>query len=417
MNKSTRTVLSVLIALLLITAGIQMLVNYKIFVSYAGYLVIAALAIMALRNLVDLFTKPNKLSYGLLLLVEITFLTLFAIQPYFYFLIYPQLYGWWALINGIALSISFVIAYRDKLPFTFWTFLNAIINLAAGVLFIFTAERHLKLFSLFGGIYLIYLGVGSLMPLIFPKWWLSVKLPLSLSIFVTPTIIAWVNRAVKTGKMTAEDLAPKKNDKYPLEVFVYIKPKGKSILGHVNIAFQGKTYAYGAYDYKTRRLFGLTGDGVLEVTDRDAYVNQMVVKEGETAVCFGIDLDPAQIRMISDRIEALMKRTIPFSCDYEIKEQGLPQPYKDPPVDILSRLYSGAKQTKFYHFIPGQFHTYSLIFTNCVYLTNYLIKNKNLALFDTRGLITPGNYFGFLNEKYEMKDPTVVSRQIFRHLK
>ena len=400
-------------SILLIIIGIALIYSYESVLFLVGLVMVVTLIMMIIRSVIQFMGKDEPKKAFMRIIVLTIFTVVFAIQPWFYTYALPNIYGWWALLNSLLLFFNYFVSIKDHHNHSWVVLLNALITLVFSVSLIFATRKYFSIFILIAGVYSLYMGIGQLLPLIFPKWKTNVKLPLALSYLLSPALIRWINSKVEDGTYGEEDVKITPNTKYKLEVFVYVKETGYEMSGHCNISFKGKTYAYGAYDYKTRRLHGLTGDGVLVVCDRDEYLKHMVLNEHKTAISFGLEIDENEEKQIQERIDELMSRSFEFPSDAELLERN--EPIDSEAKDILSRMYRGAG-AKFYHFHHGMFKTYSLVYTNCVYITNHLIKNKDIDLIDARGLITPGAYFGFLNNQYELKTGKVTSRTLFKDL-
>lgn len=412
MKERRGTALTQIIAgVILIVTGIFLTYSYQTIIEAARMLSIVALAMVGISHVIHALRQIDVRKSLLLAAVSFVLMVLFAVWPMVFTLLHPRLFGWWALINAVAIAISVVIAFRDHHPHSLWVLINGVITLIFGLLLTTSPGRYIDWYMFLAGAYLIYLGIGWILPVILPKWTTQVKMPVFVSFLLSPIMIRKIDRMIDRGQLRKEQMQVQPNTTYPLEVFLFIKETGYEMLGHCNIAFKGKSYVYGAYDHMTRRLHGITGDGVLVVADRDQFVKHVIENEHKTIISFGIELTPKQEQIIQDRIDSLMARSYSFMCDAEKTEKGLPVSGNG--QDILSRMYRHT-DAMFYHFHEGIFHTYSLFYTNCVYMTNYLIRNQQLDLFEVRGLITPGAYYCFLNNQYELQTGIVKSKQLFK---
>ena len=129
-----------------------------------------------------------------------------------------------------------------------------------------------------------------------------------------------------------------------------------------------------------------------------------------TIIKFGLTLNNTQKSLIEERIEDLMKRTIPHFSDAEIAEIANSDEIYD---NYLSNLYLATK-AKTYKFTKGKFKTYFVLTTNCVNVADYVLQMKNLDLLNIKGILTPGTYLEFLNNEYLSKSKIVTSRFVYQ---
>ena len=62
----------------------------------------------------------------------------------------------------------------------------------------------------------------------------------------------------------------------------------------------------------------------------------------------------------------------------------------------------------------GRFKKYFVFTTNCVLLSDYLIRNEEIDLLNMSGIITPGAYLNYLFQLYIKKDSIIKRLKIYK---
>lgn len=64
-----------------------------------------------------------------------------------------------------------------------------------------------------------------------------------------------------------------------LKVFIHVGDTGTGTMGHVDLSYKGKVYAYGNYDLDSERLFGSIGDGIFFTLNEEDYIEYCLYDE------------------------------------------------------------------------------------------------------------------------------------------
>ncbi|HCE27054.1 MAG TPA: hypothetical protein DEQ78_07220, partial [Ruminococcaceae bacterium] len=80
--------------------------------------------------------------------------------------------------------------------------------------------------------------------------------------------------------------------------------------------------------------------------------------------------------------------------------------------DYCSSLWNGT-HAHFYKFKSGRFKTYFVMSTNCVFLADYILSKAGTDIVKTAGIITPGDYYDYMQSEYALPGGIVITRDIY----
>lgn len=360
-------------------------------------------------GLISFLSKKEK---KLITLVEVLFsfsVAIYALSnPLKFVQFIPFIIGLWAFIHGIVQSINYYVYRKDCLRGTGWRLVIVLVTFTLSILLLLSPARHLRGLSILAGFYLIFYGVVNasvvIKDLISPvfKRKMIKHMSISVPIIISALLPTQAFLSVKSLKNTKNS-----DEKVPcdLEVFTYLSNNGPESLGHTDICYKGKIYSYGCHDPENRKLMGTLGDGVLIVSDRNSFLEHALTTENKIVIGYGINLTEEQKKIVEERIDEMMSRTIPWQFALAKGENQA--------KDYASRVYRGTRAEMF-KFTEGKFRTYFVFSTNCVLLADHLLRCPQLDLFNFVGIVTPGSYLSFLNDEYLRKGSLVVSRSVYR---
>ncbi|MEE8807480.1 MAG: hypothetical protein SOI44_03560 [Lactimicrobium sp.] len=320
------------------------------------------------------------------------------------------LYGLWMALTAFISAVNFIVIARDGMK---GAIAKLFFTLYAGILsffLIFGKIIHLKeeLLAILAGIFFLIYGLQMFLMTLtsqYPGSWMAKHSHIALSVPLLAGAILPVSAyvSIHSLKEKSSEALPIPNDPESLHVYLYLGGTGFRMFGHIDIAYHGMIYSYGCHDPKGRTLFGTLGDGVLIQADETKFIKHAVNGEDRTIVAYGITLDESQKKILQERINNLMARTIPWQC----------AAVTDPKAqDYISRVWRNTG-CQLYKFTKGKFRTYFVASTNCVLLADELIRSKQLRLVTPGGFITPGAYLSFLNDAYLRKEGNVSERKIY----
>ncbi len=217
-------------------------------------------------------------------------------------------------------------------------------------------------------------------------------------------------RVQRLQKQTETEMMDQKtNEKTFLKVMVQVGPQGLQKVGHIAFAYKDCVYSYGNYDAESSKLNGTMGDGVFFMLPFDAYLDQMLHMEKNSVFEYGISISKKQARWIEQEIKKLKERSKRWFCAIE-RENGFSHA-QDYMNDYPSRLRN-ATQVQFYKIWKGKFKTYWALGDNCAQFTNIVFSKLGSAILNSRGVVSPGAYFVWLEHEFKKAKSPIVYRKI-----
>jgi len=378
------------------------------------------LFVLSISRVVIGFLEKDKAkrSNGILYGMSIFILFLLVLNfPVFFGAMIPFIYGLWALLNAAAKFITWYNFQLDHIGHRVWAFFDASITLIFALVLILDPLPGVLRLSYVAAAYLIFYGCLQLYAGLNLLLNNAIKnrlqihvhfpLPMFIAMLLPSRVYANLHKPSQMKNLEFRETVDTKQAQDELEIFIHLKAAKTDSFGHVDISFRDFILSYGLHDPKSRHINGTFGDGVLIMVDRKKFIEYSIRGENKTIVAFTLKLNPAQIKMIEDRMIRLLERTVPW----------YPAGVSDPTItDYSSRVYRNT-QAHFFKFTEGMFKTYFFVSTNCVLLVDYFVHFKELGLIRLNGLITPGSYFNFLNEAYQRSAPMVLRRIVYEKLK
>lgn len=348
--------------------------------------------------------KPQHLwNAGFLLIINVLLWRI----PQMQVAMIPFVYGLWAMISAISKTMIYYVYRVDDVRPRIWPLLDAIISMGFAFVLLFDPIPsmlrllyvaggyllYVGLFQTFSGIKLVTYGVlGKKINHLF-----RLPLPNFVAMLYPQRILTQLQNLGGDVNTAYAPLNPNQ-----LEILFHMKGKRSDNLGHVDMIYKNKVYSYGAHDPDNRHLNNSIGDGVLILSDPQAYLNFCITTEKKRMIGFVYDMDDKQTSEFEKRLNALLIRTESWSPGFSNRS----------PLPYVQRL-SDATKAKFYKFKQGYLKHYFAFGTNCVELVDHFIKDKNIGLFRLNGIITPGAYFNFLNAAYQLQTDKITQRRIY----
>ncbi|MCI5774810.1 MAG: hypothetical protein MR210_09625 [Erysipelotrichaceae bacterium] len=375
---------------------------------------------LSLNQLLNIITKKRYDIQNILLLGADIFFLSNAIYHFERIIqLINMIMGSWLIIKAI---VNVIDAYRCKIDMTHGTLnysLKAIFHTIIGLSLVLQPSNKTWLVSLLIGGYLVLFGIfdtinklSAHLPTPAKKLYkkhTSVSLPIFIDALI-PQSFYFSAKKFYASKNLQFSNQPALDKPADLEVLIYLKSDGPESFGHVDISFNGLIYSYGCHDAHHRHLGGTFGDGVLIIAHRDKFIKQ-AMDDNKMIISYAFTLTDAEKKIIQERIDELCLRSIPWSCDAKL---ALEQKQDVSTInDYPSRVYK-ATGAMMYKFTKGKFKTYFVLSTNCVLLSDYLVRTPDLNLINLSGIVTPGSYLKFLNEEYLLNSPLLWRRLVYK---
>lgn len=309
---------------------------------------------------------------------------------------------------GIVILIDIGIKWFNQQFFSIWTVLDGLIHFLLGGIALFNLGESLDpIYNLFG--WSLLLRALSSLQETFQIGAIKTQqsgrqrrfgVPVFLSAILPVSSLAAVNKWLSPTKseLVYLDEASPKGDKPDLEVWIHTARKGFEMFGHVDISFEGKTYAYGLYDVDKSQLFGLLGDGVLFRLDSNDYLTSLEDDDWRAVTGYGMVLSTDQKQMVRDRLHQIMAETVPFVLTTESQKTSY--------LGQLSEHYV----VEAFKFKATQFKTYFVMTTNCVLLADTILEVIGTANVASHGILTPGIYLEYFEKEYQSPNSAVVTK-------
>lgn len=383
-----------------------------------GFILFAIL--LNLNFLCKIIAKKHIDPPGIILLIANLFLLVNTIYHFERIIqLINMIMGIWLLFKA---TFHLIDSYRCKIDMIHGSINNAIkglIDLIIGFSLVLQPDGKTWFVALIIGIYLLLFGffdtISKLSMYLPPslrqiyKKHTSVSMPVLIDAMIPQNFYFSAKRFYASNNLQFSN-DPSNDPPLDLEVLIYLKGDGPEAFGHVDISFDGLIYSYGCHDAHHRYLGGTFGDGVLIIAHRDRFIKQ-AMDDNKMIISYGFHLTDTEKKIIQKRIDELCLRTIPWSCDAKlaIENDQDAQNINDYP----SRVYK-ATNANMYKFTKGRFKTYFVLSTNCVLLSDYLIRKPELNLINLSGIVTPGSYLKFLNEEYLHHTSLVWRRLVYK---
>lgn len=210
--------------------------------------------------------------------------------------------------------------------------------------------------------------------------------------------------SIKTGphKQRAGEIPVAETETNDIEILIHISKRPDTFWGHVDVAFENYVFTYGNYDLskKSKRLFGLLGDGVFVICPRGAYIDLAVNMQGKTLFGYQLTLSKDERRIFAGNAKHFLTYCIPWEpqetdrivneLSWAMKEQG----------------------AYLYKVIQTRFQTFSGLSTNCALLTEVLFKGTAMPRARSiGGIVTPGAMLSLFEKELRRPGSIVVSKK------
>ena len=397
-----------------IVLGVFMLFVSDQFLSTVVFLNGCLLLLNSLFKLIDFFKQKKAISmvrvviYFLAGMLHLYYPTmpalLFAFAFLFYCLALAVVHG----INYFMLKKGKVKGYLMEL-FLFVFYMGFVIVVGLSPLL------YMDLILEIIAIYMILYGLMNykdLLQCVIPiskqddlKRRIRISLPVFLQAILPRVMLTSINEFLKPTEMSksevfSEHLVERKAD---LEIFVHVSFDGYSQIGHVDLCIEDDFMTYGNYDSKSRHHLELFGDGVLIHAKREEYIPFVIEDSNKALFCYGISLSKTQKESVQKYLREMKKNLISW----------IPEEFKkNPPYE--RRILNVCPSTEMFKFKKGKFKNYFILSTNCVLLADEVVGKAGIDQLKMNGIITPGAYYEYLENAFQLKKDFIVYKKIYR---
>lgn len=405
--------------LLWIIVGLFLIIEKQLFVVNISILFSSVLLIIGIGRLVKVVVpkRERNLEQKLVLLTTGVSDWVLAFLIYFFRLSWPaflsKAIGYYQLFIGVSLFISWLLLRRDRVSGRVGILLASVINLIWGVasIAIKSSETVDSVVARLG-FYLVFIGLTILMDArdyyfsqrtkTRVKRRIRVPLPVIFTILLPKKMLDKINHFIQEELSMSEWTSPelKGTDRQPvLKVFIHVGEDGFNQMGHVDLSYKGRVYAYGNYDIDSERLLGAIGDGVLFSLDDQDYIDYCL-QDNKTLFEYRVVLTATQEVEFEKNLNDILKNTKAW----------------EPTSSTQLSSYLGKMTQKYkvetFKFRSSRYKTYFVLGTNCVLLADQLIGASGLDLLAMVGILAPGTYYDYFEKEYQKPNSIVVGKTI-----
>ncbi len=347
----------------LITVGILVLVNGKIVVEPAARLGGIFIVANGIHRLIRAYARHQRLPvFSGVGNIIIGLISVFF--PAATLALLSFIFSLYVFLNALVKFIDFGTALKNAVPDAFYDFFSGIFFTVFGIIMLFGTLMGSQGMLVVIGLYCIIYGAGELRLFIreaapnkakgIIRRRIRFSLPQVITTFIPlKTLRSYTerldSREIDIEKLQNEERYEKSADAPDIHVLIHVSADGVGSIGHCDLVLNGTVISYGNYDKSSERLFGGIGDGVL------------------------------------------------FKADFD---------------DYCSSLWNGT-HARFFKFKSGRFKTYFVMSTNCVFLADYILSKAGTDIVKTAGIITPGDYYDYMQSEYALPGGIVITRDIY----
>ncbi|MCM1298118.1 MAG: DUF308 domain-containing protein [Firmicutes bacterium] len=435
-NSKFYPIVCLVMGLLIVAAGVLTLTAGMVVLEAACYLIGAVAILHGVFLFLSTLAKRKKLSKSAMGSVYITAVynvivgVMAVFMPRLNLIPVLLIYTVYVFVNAAINLVDYIIDRRDNVPGRYREFLNFLAFTVFGILLIFVPEMGKNGFTVVVGIYAIVYGAFQLWDFLFQclpssvKNHITGKLSLPLPVVIS-TLLPFLNLKSREMKnildpQKAEDgLKPyfpigKETDAPPdMEVMIHVSSRGHGIMGHCDIAFEGRIYSYASYDLTSVALFGVIGDGIFLKGEKEPYVRFYVSSSPREILGYGFRLSDLQKQAVREEIAEIEKMIYPWETPLQQLAKNDPAAKGEDVCDWGSKLWncSGAD---FYKFKSGKLKTYFVVTSNCVMLADRIIRKAcSDNIINATSVLTPGSYYDYLEHLLAMPDSPVFCRTLY----
>ena len=342
----------------------------------------------------------------------------FFSKPNTFLSLFPIIFGFYMLINGIIKLLIYIIYKEQKLKGYHPTLLNSLTDFGFSFIMMFNPSANIKMLTIILGLYLILFGLTYFYDLLrdlFPnnfssnKRRIRITLPIFISALIPYSVYTKINNILDKYVTPVNIDKKKSSGNVDLEIFIHVKNTAVGSIGHADLCFENKVYSYACYDDDSKRLFQTLGDGTfIIINSKTKYLKFCTSHSKKTIFAFGISLTDRQKENVKKELEKIKEHSYRWHSKQELNNSI---EYND----YASILYRYTKAT-YYKFTKGKWKKYFLFSSNCVKLVDKVLGASGSDILKVSGIITPGAYYNYLNKEFKRQNSNVISKEIYTNI-
>ena len=333
------------------------------------------------------------------------------------------------IINALIKLVDYVIDVRDNVQGRLYELMMFLFFAVFGVLMACVPGMGAAALYIVSGIYciiygafLLWDGVLQLLPVrIRSKITRRLTLPMPVLVSSWRPIVKLKSRHRQTildPDGVKAELKPyfpegKETNAPPdMEVMIHVSETGFGIMGHCDLSFEGEVLSYGSYDLASTSLFGCVGDGIFVVAPRESYIRFYVTSTPREIYGYGFRLNEAQKQAVREEIKTLKSMAYPWETPLQQVLHSDPDAKGEVVMDWGSKMWN-CTGADFFKFKSGKMKTYFVLTSNCVKMTDMIVRKACTDIIPPRNVFTPGSYYDYLEHLLAMNDSPVICRTVY----
>lgn len=182
-------------------------------------------------------------------------------------------------------------------------------------------------------------------------------------------------------------------------VTIYLHTWQPSIdmMGHCDVSYKGKVYAFSNYDVEKMKLGGMMSVGTIAMASVKPYINFCTDVENKLVYGYTLQLTEVEAQKMDFFIEQLLLSSHVW------------QP-QDINKNKAAKLIMEQTDCQIREVDRGSFRHYFVVGTNCVKLVDVMLNHIGVKTKVSSGLLTPGEYFKMFDQKQNDK---VIRKQVY----
>jgi len=379
-------------------------------------------SLMILLGFISLIFNIIKTKKNINIVISVsTFLIglFFVSKPITFLSLFPVIFGFYMLMNGIVKLLIYIIYKEQKLKGYHPTLLNSVVDFMFSLVMMFNPSQNIKRLTIILGIYLILFGITYFYDFLkdtFPKRFstnfrrIRITPPIFISALIPYGVYTKINNILDKYVTPININKKKVSGNIDLEIFIHVKNTAVGSIGHADLCFENKVYSYACYDDNSKRLLQTLGDGTfIIINSKSKYLKFCTNSSKKTIFAFGITLTENQKKKIKQELKEIQKYAYRWFSKQETDNSN---EYSD----YASTLYKYTN-AKYYKFYKGKWKKYFLFSSNCVKLVDKVLGATGADILKVSGIVTPGAYYNYLNKEFKRQNSNIIRKEIYTNAK
>ena len=333
------------------------------------------------------------------------------------------------IINALIKLVDYILDLRDNVPGRLYELIMFVFFAVFGVLMACVPGMGSAALFIVSGLYCIIYGAFLLWDGVFQMLPVRIKSKINRKMSMPmPVILSslrpfvrlkanirrrLLNPEEETGGIKPFFPPEKETDVPPdMEVLIHVSECGFGIMGHCDLCFEGEIISYGSYDLTSTSLFGGVGDGIFVVGRKEPYIRFYVTSTPREIYGYGFRLTEEQKAAVRQEIAQIKAMAYPWETPLQQILKNDPDAKGEAAQDWGSKLWN-CTGADFFKFREGKMKTYFVLTSNCVMMTDMIVRKASIDIIPPRNVFTPGGYYDYLEHVLSMSGSPVFCRTVY----